>query len=307
MNKQEMAMSNETDLDWLARNVHVWGGLCNYATLCDGSCYFHQYLPADVHSFTKSEWLARRAELQNKPSFADHPDAKCFLQLPTGGWFKNKSDATIEVRGEKATVESCGTFEYICQGELIGDWLDTLERRPYFSATNCTVTSSGSFGVTVGETADLSEQAVTARLQEATGNVLAAVPELKSDKYKFDPLTSIEDNHESIMGNKQGMKQDNGWFERGELPPVGCLCLYVVSDRLSAEVEITAHAKFGLCFVMVGTSGESYVSKTAELHRFRPIRTERDVLVEIIASNLSGTCGLVADAIIAAGFKLEVK
>ena len=98
------------------------------------------------------------------------------------------------------------------------------------------------------------------------------------------------------------MKQDNGWFERGELPPVGKLCLYVVSDRLSAEVEITAHAKFGLCFVEVGKSGENYVSKTAELHRFRPIRTERDVLIEIIKKT-DDTDDRIADAILAAGFK----
>ena len=118
---------------------------------------------------------------------------------------------------------------------------------------------------------------------------------------EFKPFTSIEDNQE------QEMKQDNGWLERGELPPVGCLCLYVVSDRLSAEVEITAHAKFGLCFVLVGTSGESYVSKTAELHRFRHIRTEREKLIEIISSSLLVTTEQVADAIIAAGFKLEAK
>ena len=73
---------------------------------------------------------------------------------------------------------------------------------------------------------------------------------------------------------------DAQWFERGELPPVGTVCLYVVSDRLSAEVEITAHAKLGLCFVQVGQSGERYVSKVAVLHRFRPIRTEREKAID---------------------------
>ena len=73
---------------------------------------------------------------------------------------------------------------------------------------------------------------------------------------------------------------------------MGTVCLYVVSDRLSAEVEITAHAKLGLCFVQVGQSGESYVSKTAELHRFRPIRTEREVAIEEMC-NVAGLDGLV--------------
>lgn len=116
---------------------------------------------------------------------------------------------------------------------------------------------------------------------------------------EFKQFTSIEDNQEKAM------KQDNGWHERGELPPVGAVCLYVVSDRLSAEVEITAHAKFGLCFVEVGKSGENYVSKTAELHRFRPIRTERDVLLSIIVEEMNryDTDGKLADAILAAGFR----
>ena len=70
------------------------------------------------------------------------------------------------------------------------------------------------------------------------------------------------------------------WHKSGELPPVGEVCLYVVSERLSAEVEITAHARFGLCFVEVGKSGERYVSKTAELHRFIPIRTEREKAID---------------------------
>jgi len=126
---------------------------------------------------------------------------------------------------------------------------------------------------------------------------------------QFKPLTSIEDNQEQVMTQQKDMKQDNKWFERGELPPVGTVCLYVVSDRLSAEVEITAHAKFGLCFVEVGKSGENYVSKTAELHRFRPVRTERDVLLSIIVEEMNryDTDGKLADAILAAGFSLRDK
>ena len=70
------------------------------------------------------------------------------------------------------------------------------------------------------------------------------------------------------------------WHKNGEPPPVGEVCLYVASERLSIEVEITAHARFGLCFAEVGKSGECYVSKTAELHRFRPLRTERDKAID---------------------------
>ena len=213
-----IAMSNETDLDWLARNVHEWPTNTPKAILPGdatfklgavfyGDCVaFSGELGPEYRRVNKADWLARRAELQSV----------------------------------------------------------TEQFKPSIEEAN--------------------------RLAQ-----------------EFKPFTSIEDNQEQDMTQQHDMKQDNGWFERGELPPVGTVCLYVVSDRLSAEVEITAHAKFGLCFVEVGKSGENYVSKTAELHRFRPIRTERDALIEIISSNLSGTIGQIADAIIAAGFKMEAK
>jgi len=111
------------------------------------------------------------------------------------------------------------------------------------------------------------------------------------------------------------INQDGGWVEggdwhrNGELPPVGEVCLYVVSERLSAEVEITAHARFGLCFVEVGKSGECYVSKTAELHRFRPIRTEREKAIDEMVSLVEplATYREFAGAIYDAGMYKEVK
>lgn len=103
-----------------------------------------------------------------------------------------------------------------------------------------------------------------------------AYPELKVEiinetKHKVE----VEMKSESEMTIKV-----SDWHKNGELPPVGEVCLYVVSERLSVEVEITAHAKLGICFVQVGQSGESYVSKVAELHRFRPLRTERDKAID---------------------------
>ena len=204
-------MSNETDLDWLARNVHVWregkhevlvSWPRNVGTLTWSS------VSSTAGWITKEQWLARRAELQS----------------------------------------------------------------------------------------------VTEQFKQS-------IEEANRLAKEFKAFTSIEDNQGQDMTQQHDMKQDNGWFERGELPPVGKVCLYVVSDRLSAEVEITAHAKFGLCFVEVGKSGENYVSKTAELHRFRPIRTERDVLLSVIVEEMNryDTDGKLADAILAAGFSLRAK
>ena len=250
-------MSNETDLDWLARNVHKWPAgdhqpWC-YVYMAHGGVMkaAGNFLDAVAYPIriTIDQWLSRRAELQNKPNWGSVGSEVNFISQHEDGQWIGHSEKPEE--GDECFECDCiiSLFGY---GEVLGDWRDTLEKRP----------------------ADLSEQAVTARLKEATDNVLAAAPGLMTDKYKFEPFVSVEDSKE------QDMKQDNGWFERGELPPVGTVCLYAVSDRLSAEVEITAHAKFGLCFVEVGKSGENYVSKTAELHLFLPIRTERELAID---------------------------
>ena len=256
-------MNNETDLDWLARNVHVWREgkhevLVSWPRNVDTLTW--SSVSSTAGWITKEQWLARRAGLQNKPSWKDAPEwAEWMAQSPCGHWEFFSLAPRHDRWWTSARPWRSQANNAFNPGELLGDWRDTLEKRP----------------------TDLSEQAVTERLTEATQTVLAAAPALMDEKFRFDR---------------------DDWFERGELPPVGKVCLYVVSDRLSAEVEITAHAKFGLCFVEVGKSGENYVSKTAELHRFRPIRTERDVLIEIIKKT-DDTDDRIADAILAAGFK----
>ena len=260
-------MSNETDLDWLARNVHEWPAgehqpwcyvYMTYGGVMKAAGNFLDAV-ANPAMITIDQWISRRAELQNKPSWDDFGEsAKFMAQDSDGAWMAFESEPAANYHVWSSMRGWCGYAREgrdRCRGEVLGDWRDTLEQRP--------------------------EQ--------------------------FKPFTCTEDNQEQGMAQQQEMKQDSGWFERGELPPVGAVCLYVISDRLSSEVEITAHAKFGLCFVEVGKSGENYVSKTAELHRFRPIRTERDELIEIISSSLLVTTEQVADAIIAAGFKLEAK
>ena len=253
-------MSNKTDLDWLARNVHEWPEGKSEVLVCwprNVDTLIWSYVLSDTGWITKGQWLARRAELQNKPSWAGHQWPQIF-QNEDGHWFGARAGWDFKAhigggwKGEGVSLLR-GDGEYLQSGEALGGWRDTLEKRTE----------------------------------------------------EFKPFTSIEDNQDQVLTQQQ----DNGWFERGELPPVGKVCLYVVSDRLSAEVEITAHAKFGLCFVEVGKSGENYVSKTAELHRFRPVRTERDVLLSIIVEEMNryDTDDKIADAILAAGFSLRDK
>ena len=70
-------MSNETDLDWLARNVHVWPAgdhqpWC-YVYMAHGGVMkaAGNFLDAVAKPtmITIDQWIARRAELQNKPSW----------------------------------------------------------------------------------------------------------------------------------------------------------------------------------------------------------------------------------------------
>lgn len=181
MNESTLVPREEmSDLDWLARNVHEWPSNTPHilaagdvafefgATFCENHvCIYHREF-ADSKVIYKKQWLARRAGLQNKPSWGSvSSDINFISQHEDGQWIGH---------GEKPE-EGAECFECDCEvayygyGEILGDWRDTLEKRP----------------------ADLSEQAVTSRLKEATDNVLAAAPELMTDKYKFEPFVSVED------------------------------------------------------------------------------------------------------------------
>ena len=109
------------------------------------------------------------------------------------------------------------------------------------------------------------------------------------------------------MKQQHDMKQDNGWFERGELPPVGVVCeAYLDRPPQWIEAEIVAHKDgfaIGWCkSVMKGCHGD-------KAREFRPVRTERDVLLSIIVEEMNryDTDGKLADAILAAGFSLRAK
>ena len=104
------------------------------------------------------------------------------------------------------------------------------------------------------------------------------------------------------------MKQDNGWFERGDLPPVGLMCEIRHSCWNSEKYEKVTVAAITNEYLIVkyATFEQHYMLKDIS---FRPIRTERDVLIEIIKQwdGLVQTDDVLADAILAAGFSLGAK
>ena len=146
------------------------------------------------------------------------------------------------------------------------------------------------------------------RLQEATDNVLAAVPELKSDKYRFDPFTSIEDNHELNVSNKQEVKQDNAWFERRELPPVGVVCETLAEPELQwVAAEVVAHRDG---FAIVWVTSEKCGAQCDDPKHFRTIRTERELAIEEmmkVAATNWGNLEDCCDALYRAGYRKEPK
>ena len=128
------AMSNETDLDWLARNVHVWPAGDHQPW-----CYVYWkggYRAVSGNCITviqpcvrveMSQWLARRAELQNKPSWGAVPShANWLAQDAAGSWLWHSSEPECRNGGWIGST----TRGYAAKGCVIGDWRDTLEKRP---------------------------------------------------------------------------------------------------------------------------------------------------------------------------------
>jgi len=276
------------ELTWLARHVHAFEGGKNFITV-SGDLYFYRDKPPHGISFSRDEWLACRAELQNKPRFADHPDAKCFFQHESGRWFKNVESSDMSVDGigwrnnQPSQRSDCGWVD-IGLGEVLGDWRDTLERRPV----------------------DLSEPAGGVKERGADGaeenNAMAQrlLVALKNDPRSFDTGALAEMVE---LADAEIVKRDakvcggegylnNHWYERGELPPVGVECEFHGGVRVGrewpnslkdgAKVKVLCH--YTPCMRPVAVfsfdiPGGKLTSQASEAC-FRPIRTERDLAVE---------------------------
>ena len=256
-------MNNETDLDWLARNVHVWREGANYICVnhTDGGHVFHEHNRNCAVWFTRDQWLARRAELQNKPRFSDHPDAKCFVQNDTGTWFKNSKSINVrhESTGRWFDYDMSNGWVLLGAGEVLGDWRDTLEQRP--------------------------------------------------DMHKTTP--EIDTSAERVQETSKSMRD---WHERGELPPVGTECVIWSEGRFPpAECKIAAYSMERVCVRWNGSGDLDVIDlqfKNQSECNFRPIRTERDELIEVLkgthAASLTNL-DMLASAILAAGFSRRDK
>ena len=178
-------MSNETDLDWLARNVHVWHEGANYVCVnhTDGGHVFHEHNRNCAIWFTKGQWLAHRAELQNKPSWADAPEwGEWLAQDDSGDWYWYASKPTNP--GMKSWWPAPGANNVQCgKGEVLGEWCDTLEKRP--------------------------EQTIADICREVTGE--------NRHEEIFEPFVSVEDAKITIMQSDGDVKNFGGIIGRNIL------------------------------------------------------------------------------------------
>lgn len=267
-------MSNETDLDWLARNVHKWHFFVDaLAEVNNGAVKWQDpNLPKFDGLITRQQWLDRRAELQNKPSWESaQAQADFMAQEPHGVWtfFATQPFNPSQVNNDGWRFD--GGFQVWSsdmRGEVLGDWRDTLERRPR----------------------DLSEQQVTARLTEATENVLAAASALMDEKFIIDR---------------------NDWFVRGELPPVGEFVDVEGEDLVYGDgelnCEVIAHVENTAVIRM------SYGLGCFQKHVLSPSRTERDKAIDGMKQHCpypgswNSTWKKFAEALHEAGYRKDPK
>lgn len=187
MNESTLVPREEmSDLDWLARNVHVWpeNGNNMRGGFIAGSQYYGPCCSEIVWckgGITKRQWLARRAKLQNKPSFADAPEwAEWLAQDVDGAWYWHSCEPVAMCF---AHISGIGKRMMQCSGEAIGDWRDTLEKRPeqaelepFVSAEDAKVTimqSEGDvkhLGGIIGRSLLLEEDAATAKQPAPKGS-----------------------------------------------------------------------------------------------------------------------------------------
>ena len=263
MNESTLVPREElSDLDWLARNVHKWPAgehqpwcyvYMTYGGVMKAAGNFLDAV-ANPTMITIEQWLYRRAELQNKPSWKDAPEWAIELaQDSDGKWFFYADTPTA---GQVSwRVEGTGDNELSGKGEVLGDWRDTLEKRP--------------------------------------------------EQKAFEPFVSIEDNQEQDMAQQQEMKQDNGWFERGDLPPVGIAVQLWHGGTYAYDCELIA--KRGNDFVLWNLTWDRPDSADCMMCIFKPTPTEREVLADLIESHGQMSALVIADAILAAGFSLGAK
>ena len=107
--------------------------------------------------------------------------------------------------------------------------------------------------------------------------------------------------------NSASKRVANDWFERGELPPVGAECEYIIGERRGYKSCTFVGLNSRGSIVIEDCNGE-YRSYHSHQIKFRPIRTDRDNLIERAERDIESQASLVAstpqiEALIDAGWR----
>lgn len=135
MNESTLVPREElSDLDWLARNVHKWPAgdhqpwcyvYMTYGGVMKAAGNFLDAV-ANPAMITIDQWLTRRAELQNKPSWG--------LSGSWSEYLAQDMDGEWKWLGENPSLGddhwTADELRSQCKGVVIGNWYDTLEKRP---------------------------------------------------------------------------------------------------------------------------------------------------------------------------------
>lgn len=317
-------MTRQEKLELLARNVHEWGRIYEKAFFAEsGEVFFKAYPPHELGDhFTHQEWLSMREKLQNKPKFADHPDAKCFVQNADGLWFKTDTDSDVHpVDGSGFwRMTGYGYWTAINEGIVLGDWRDTLEKRPSSVEINnqtpstVTATKTGPNEMTI-TTQDSKNALPNEDIEDAIERIYWEFDDERSKKlnperdiFKRKVRHAIYMSIEVDKQEKSVKPQDNSWHERGEFPPVGSTCKFYLNSGRVVNLIIQSHQENGVC---LGWSEEELVFYGSnDPKRFKPLQTEREKAIEEMSKiihSVEGEEGLINDltlgALYDAGFR----
>lgn len=260
-----MTMTRQEQLDAVVRNYGAWKDGYDSAfwsekyASCKGngvvfvdSGYFDSMEVEGSALFRRAEVEQRKAELQNKPSWDDAPEgANILIQTDEGVWFFGTyHDAIID--SVYSDWNGIGSGKWMVKervdGEVIGDWRDTLEKRP----------------VADGQPTPEEEEAF---------------------KYMENAkLNSGETLEDSINNTVKAPDLDSEWDGEG-LPPVGSDCFLLLGFDDFGKCKITYIGDGVFCYRHYKSDKEYTGSLNAAV--FRPIKSDREKRVEAAMNGLS--------------------
>lgn len=211
---------------------------------------------------TRDEWLQRRAELINKPSWNEAPKwAEYLAQDKDGEWFWFEGCPEQDV-AQWAQASATSRYMYLGRGKVPAahDWRQTLERRPILDES--------------------SEREAVEWTPES-----AAVATLERLGYRY--CGGME--WKPPIGHSRSFEADGDYFVFGDAesaewdgegyPPVGVVCeARNYHNRSAFEKAMVVHrTRKGVTLVEYEDGDAGFLTAPAD---FRPIRSEEDRAVE---------------------------